>query len=55
MDPGLLYEPPFTDVAPRGPEGLFREADVGRLVEMIAAVRRNAEPSAGSVVTDTGA
>lgn len=44
MNPGRLYEPPFTDIAPRGPEELFPEADVQQLVDVIAAVGRNSEP-----------
>lgn len=43
MDPDALYEPPFTDLAPRGPEELFPEADVRTLIEVIDTVRRNAE------------
>ena len=39
MDAGLLYESPFTDVAVGGPEGLFEEADVTRLVAIIDALR----------------
>lgn len=35
MDPGLLYEPPFTDVAPTGPEHVFDETGVARLVSVI--------------------
>ncbi len=31
MDPALLYEPPFTDIAPTGPERVFDEARVARL------------------------
>ncbi|THD70258.1 MAG: hypothetical protein E7813_08870 [Bradyrhizobium sp.] len=31
MDPALLYEPPFTDVAPTGPDQLFGEERVTRL------------------------
>jgi type I restriction enzyme, R subunit len=46
MDSGLLYEPPFTEVAPRGPEELFDPAEVRQLVAAIDAVRKNAEPAA---------
>lgn len=35
MDPGLLYEPPFIDVAPTGPEQVFDEASVDRLIGVI--------------------
>ena len=45
MDPGSLYESPFTDVVPQGPEGVFPEGDVSDLVATIDAVRANAEPS----------
>jgi type I restriction enzyme, R subunit len=31
MDPGLLYEPPFTDIAPTGPEQIFDEAKITQL------------------------
>jgi type I restriction enzyme R subunit len=48
MDPRLLYEPPFTEVAPQGPEELFEEAEVKRLVSLIAAVGENAEPPPGT-------
>ncbi len=45
MDPSLLYEPPFTRLAPTGPESLFTEPDVDRLIATIASVRANAEPT----------
>jgi type I restriction enzyme R subunit len=35
MSPTLLYEPPFTDRAPQGPEALFPAADVEQLVAAI--------------------
>lgn len=35
MDPALLYDPPFTDIAPTGPEQIFEEEKVGRLVARI--------------------
>jgi type I restriction enzyme, R subunit len=48
MDPGLLYEPPFTTLAPGGPEVLFPNADVDALINAIRAVDDNALPQAGA-------
>jgi len=42
MDPELLYEPPFTDVAPTGPEQLFDEEKVTRLFTRIKAINDSA-------------
>jgi type I restriction enzyme R subunit len=42
MDPALLYEPPFTGVAPTGPEQLFDEAKVVRLFRKIHAINETA-------------
>jgi type I restriction enzyme, R subunit len=42
MDPELLYKPPFTDVAPTGPEQLFDEANVVRLFRKIQAINETA-------------
>jgi len=42
MDPALLYEPPFTDVAPTGPEQLFDEDKVTRLFARIKAINDSA-------------
>jgi type I restriction enzyme R subunit len=42
MDPALLYEPPFTDVAPTGPEKLFDEEKVARLFTRIQAINDSA-------------
>jgi type I restriction enzyme R subunit len=42
MDPALLYEPPFTDVAPTGPDTLFGEEKVARLVTKIRAINDSA-------------
>ena len=35
VEPGRVYESPFTAVAPEGPEGLFGTADVTRIFEVI--------------------
>lgn len=45
MDPGSLYEAPFTTVAPQGPEGIFPSNDVDELIAAIDAVRANATPA----------
>jgi type I restriction enzyme, R subunit len=42
MDPALLYEPPFRDVAPTGPEHLFDEEKVTRLFTKIQALNDSA-------------
>jgi type I restriction enzyme, R subunit len=44
MDIGLLYEPPFTNVAAGGPETLFPDAEVDTLIAAIRAVGANAHP-----------
>jgi type I restriction enzyme, R subunit len=42
MDPGLLYEAPFTDVAPTGPEKLFDEEKTARLFTKIQTINDSA-------------
>ncbi len=42
MDAALLYESPFTDLTPRGPDGLFSSAQVDELMAVLAAVRATA-------------
>ena len=42
MDPALLYEPPFTDLAPTGPDQLFGEERVTRLFSKIEAINASA-------------
>jgi len=43
MDAGLLYESPFTDLAPRGPEEIFTVAQVDKLVALLADVTTRAQ------------
>jgi type I restriction enzyme R subunit len=38
-----FYESPFTDISPQGPEELFTSEQIDDLVQMLAAVRHNAE------------
>ncbi len=42
MDPALLYEPPFTDLAPTGPDQLFDADKVTRLVRNIEIISDSA-------------
>lgn len=45
VEPGLLYEAPFTAVAPTGPEGLFTGAQVVALIATLKRLRESAEAS----------
>ncbi len=42
MDPALLYESPFTDLNPQGPEGLFPSAVVTELVRVLERIKATA-------------
>ncbi len=42
MEPGQLYESPYTDFSPLGVEGLFNSDQVDELVGILEAVRRRA-------------
>ena len=42
LDAARLYESPFTDVAPQGPQALFTRTDVDRLVKALTRVRESA-------------
>ena len=45
MEAVRLYESPFTDINPRGPEGLFSSAQVDELVSLLAGIKRHAMPA----------
>ncbi len=42
MDAGRLYESPFLDISPQGPEGLFPVAKVDRMVQVLNEIRQRA-------------
>jgi type I restriction enzyme, R subunit len=42
MPASLLYESPFTDISPRGPDALFTSEQVGQLLEVLDGVRATA-------------
>jgi type I restriction enzyme R subunit len=42
MRPERLYESPFTDLTPRGPDGLFKPRELDRLIQALDAVRATA-------------
>jgi type I restriction enzyme R subunit len=42
MEPAMLYQSPFTDISPRGPEDVFSSEQVDGLVAVLAQIRRRA-------------
>jgi type I restriction enzyme R subunit len=44
LQPGRLYESPFSERAPQGPEGLFGEAEANALFAVLDQVIANARP-----------
>ena len=42
MEAGRLYESPFLDISPQGPEGLLPAAKVERMVQMLEEIRQRA-------------
>ena len=42
MDPKRLWESPFTDKSPRGPEGVFSSVQVDQLVAVLTEIRERA-------------
>lgn len=46
LEPGRLYESPFTDVAPQGPDAMFASADIESLLDILVEVKAHAIPAA---------
>jgi len=42
MEPARLYESPFTDISPQGPEAVFSIARVNEMVELLEEIRKRA-------------
>lgn len=42
MEASLLYESPFTDINPQGPEGVFTSVQVDELVSLLNEIRQRA-------------
>jgi type I restriction enzyme, R subunit len=47
VEPARLYESPYTDRAPTGPDTVFPDADVYNIVDILNAVKANAAPVDG--------
>lgn len=45
MDPARLYESPYTDHAPTGPDASFPDSDVQGIVDILRTVKANAAPT----------
>lgn len=48
VEPARLYESPYIDHAPTGPDDVFGEADVDNIVTILNTVRDNADPKGGA-------
>jgi type I restriction enzyme R subunit len=44
MAPARLYDPPFSDLAPTGPEGLFSDAEAEKLFDLLQLINERARP-----------
>lgn len=52
MEPRALYESPFTDINPLGPDGLFESGVVDRLVGALQTIRMRTFPPASQMSQD---
>ena len=43
MEPAQLYDPPFTDNAPKGPDEFFPPTQMAQLVEIIRSINASAD------------
>jgi type I restriction enzyme R subunit len=48
MDPGLLYEPPFTDSHPEGLDGVFTDDDADHIISLVRSFNEPVEASFGA-------
>ena len=44
IEDARLYDPPFSDLAPMGPEGLFSKAEADKLFDLLSLIRQRAVP-----------
>lgn len=51
MDPGLLYDSPFSDHSPDGPDGVFQGADVERFMKRVRGINESASVHADSAAS----
>lgn len=48
VDPGLLYDSPFIDRIPEGPDGIFGKAEIECFFEKIRTLNRSAMSEVGA-------
>lgn len=46
MEPDRLYESPFTDISPKGPDSLFSSAQIDQLIATLESVKKTAQVAA---------
>lgn len=48
MDPGLLYEPPFTEVHQAGLDGIFRDEEADHIITIVDSLNQGADLNFGT-------